>query len=106
MMRNTITALRSRVGSMYPRSNATNVNSNTPRATGHVADEGPRDLGEHERAEHHAERKVTSGGSGSTAQSTAATSTQSTHAMATCARAAIRPGRREKLQPKIRIARR
>jgi len=75
-MRNTITALSSRVGSTYACSSVTNVNSNTPSPPGTWLT-SPATCAS-ANAQSTTPNVRLSGGSGKTAQSTAATSTQST----------------------------
>src|ERR1035437_262835 len=102
MMRKTITAPRSRVGSTYLLSSATKVNSNTPSPPGTWLT-NPATWAS-TNAQSTTPNVRFAGGSGSTAQRTAATSTQSTNATATCT-SAIRPEGGANSQPSIRIGR-
>src|ERR1017187_2324945 len=102
MMRNTITAPRSLVGSTYLLSRATNVNSNTPSPPGTWLTRPATCASTN--AQSTTPNVRLDGGSGSTAQSTAATSTQSTNAMAICASAIVPVGGANS-HPRIRIGR-
>src|ERR1035437_2916914 len=103
MMRKTITAPRSLVGSTYLLRSATNVNSNTPSLPGTWLTRPPTWASTN--AQSTTPNVRFAGGSGSTAHRPAATSTQSTTATATC-KSAIRPEGGANSQPNIRMGRR